>query len=101
MQITSTDLVELFLQKYGENGRLGPAPKMWVQFGYTIPIDFYEAALAKLIRPGTAWLDVGCGRFLFPQNEPLAKALAGICSVLVGVDPDKNVDENPYVHRRI
>ena len=101
MQITKTDLAQVFQQKYRQNGPLGPAPKMWVRFGYTVPSDFYEAALAKLVRAGSAWLDVGCGRFIFPQNEPLARRLAGVCTILVGIDPDRNLEDNPFVHRRV
>jgi hypothetical protein len=43
---------------------------------------------------------VGCGRSLFPSNDNLAKLLSDRCSVLVGVDPDPTLLENPYVHRK-
>ena len=49
----------------------------------------------------TDWLDVGCGRSIFPANAKLARILADRCRLLVGVDPDDTLDENPYVHERV
>ena len=46
------------------------------------------------------WLDVGCGRYVFPNNINLARILADRCALLVGVDPDETIDENAVVHRR-
>ena len=59
------------------------------------------ATLDQLVAPGCAWLDVGCGRHILPGNSALARSLAGRCEVLVGVDPDPTIDENPFVHRRV
>jgi SAM-dependent methyltransferase len=71
------------------------------RFGYFTPDDFYEAVLSGLVTPDTRWLDVGCGRNIFPSNLPLSRELSSRCRRLVGVDPDQNILENPYVHTRI
>ena len=42
----------------------------------TLPDDVYEATIAKLVEPGCAWIDIGCGRDIFPGNYGLAKELA-------------------------
>jgi 2-polyprenyl-3-methyl-5-hydroxy-6-metoxy-1,4-benzoquinol methylase len=101
MQITKDELDQVFRLKYGDNNHLGPVPRMWQQFGYTVTDNFYEAAITKLVQPGSFWLDVGCGRSIFPQNGRLAEKLASRCGLLVGVDPDANLDENPFVHKRV
>jgi SAM-dependent methyltransferase len=54
----------------------------------------------KLVDANTEWLDVGCGRHLFRNNKPLAHLLSTRCRLLVGVEPDDTLDENPYVHER-
>jgi hypothetical protein len=41
---------------------------------------YYEAVVAKLVRPESQWLDVGCGRGVFPSNPRLAQTLAKRCS---------------------
>jgi SAM-dependent methyltransferase len=46
------------------------------------------------------WLDVGCGRCVFPSNVNLARVLSNRSAFLVGVDPDETIDENTFVHRR-
>ncbi|HEX8201004.1 MAG TPA: methyltransferase domain-containing protein [Isosphaeraceae bacterium] len=71
------------------------------RFGYFTPDDVYEAVVDSLVAEGSSWVDVGCGRDLLPGNRPLAKALAARCALLVGVDPDPTIEENPFVHRRI
>lgn len=97
---TEADLAEMFLLKYGEPSRRGWAPRLWARHGYFTPDDVYEALIAKILVEGCAWADVGCGRDIFPSNRALARRLADRCGVLLGVDPDDNLDENPYVHER-
>jgi Methyltransferase domain len=81
--------------------RLGWGPRLRKWFGYYTPDDVYEALVEQLVTPRTTWLDVGCGRFLFPSNPPLAKSLSERCKLLVGVDPDATIEENQVVHRRV
>jgi len=50
------------------------------------------------VTPATRWLDVGCGRHLFPSNPKLSRRLADRCARLVGIDPDGTLAENPYSH---
>jgi SAM-dependent methyltransferase len=70
-------------------------------FGHFNPDDHYEALVDSLVGARTRWLDVGCGRNLFPSNEALARLLASRCNRLVGVDPDATLDENPFVHEKV
>jgi SAM-dependent methyltransferase len=74
---------------------------MRLRFNYFNPDDYYEATVAKLVKGGCNWLDVGCGRHVFPSNARLARILADRCALLVGVDPDETVNENPFVHQRV
>ncbi|HEX3653478.1 MAG TPA: class I SAM-dependent methyltransferase [Rhizomicrobium sp.] len=74
---------------------------MRAQFGYRTPDDWYEAYLLECVSSDTSWLDVGCGRFLFPSNGRTALLLASRCKLLVGLDPGNNIDDNPYVHERV
>jgi hypothetical protein len=48
----------------------------------------------------TTWLDIGCGRNIFPENKKLARQLSDRCECLVGVDPDETIQENPFVHEK-
>lgn len=68
------------------------------RFNYFNPDDHYEALIEFLVEEETTWLDIGCGRNLFPSNHHLAKVLSKRCRLLVGVDPDDTIKENPYVH---
>ena len=97
---TRADLERVCLLKYGAPEAHGWGPRMRLRRGYFTPDEVYEALVLGLIRPGCAWADVGCGRDVFPDNRPLARLLADRCGVLVGIDPDDNLDENPFVHRR-
>ncbi|HLU40459.1 MAG TPA: methyltransferase domain-containing protein [Planctomycetota bacterium] len=94
-------LAAVFVQKYGTDERLGWGPAMRRRFGYHNPDDHYEAVVRALVDERTRWLDVGCGRELFPSNRSLAAELAARCARLVGVDPDATLDENRYVHERV
>lgn len=95
------ELEELFLQKYGRPEEVGWAPRRNWQFGYYLPADFYEALVAKAVFNGCAWIDIGGGRSIFPQNPELVRALVARCSVVVAVDPSANVHQNAYVHQRV
>jgi 2-polyprenyl-3-methyl-5-hydroxy-6-metoxy-1,4-benzoquinol methylase len=97
---TPEALAEVFRSRFGNPDALGPVPKLWHRRGYFPPDVFYEAVVANLVRPGAAWLDVGCGRDVFPGNADLARGLAGRCGTLVGVDPDETIEENPFVHAK-
>lgn len=94
-------LAKVFAQKYGRAPNLGWGPAMRQRFAYYNPDDHYEAAVCDLVTPDTRWLDVGCGRELFPSNRHLAAELAQRCRRLVGVDPDVTLAENPFVHERV
>lgn len=94
------DLMAVFDGKYRREAELGWGPKTRLAYGYFNPDDHYEAIVNKLVRPGTAWADVGCGRDIFPSNPGLARALATRSGFVFGVDPDSNVRENPFVHER-
>lgn len=81
--------------------RLGWGVTMRQRAGYHLPDAYYEAMVARLCQSGVTWLDVGCGRDLFPHNRPLAETLAARCGRVVGVDPDDTIDENEHLHERI
>lgn len=94
-------LGEICRLKYGELDLQGWGPRMRRRFSYHTPDDVYEAMLDSLLAPGASWLDVGCGRDLFPNNRPLGQALAARCGLLVGVDPSPTIAENPDVHEAV
>ena len=94
-------LAQIFALKYGSDAQLGWGPRLRREHGYDNPDDWYEALLAGICVPGLRWLDIGCGRELFPNNRPLARLLAARVGRLVGLDPDPTLQENPYVHERI
>lgn len=93
-------LRQMFARRYGRGPRLGWGPRRRQRSGYYTPDDYYEALVAGLVVPGVQWLDVGCGRELFPNNLGLAEALSKRCRRLVGVDPDPTLWENPWVHEK-
>lgn len=97
---TEDQLRRLFELKYDVQ-RMGWDPRMRRRFGYYSPDDWYEALVARLVTEGSKWLDVGCGRNLFPSNRALAEKLSKLAGLLVGVDPDPTIEENPYVHEKI
>ena len=94
-------LRQMFHRRYGPVDRLGWGPRMRLACGYYTPDDVYEAMVAGLVVPGTTWLDVGCGRELFPNNLGLAEILSKRCARLTGVDPDPTLRENPWVHQKV
>jgi 2-polyprenyl-3-methyl-5-hydroxy-6-metoxy-1,4-benzoquinol methylase len=96
--VTQERLREVFKRKYGEGDPAGWSPRLRRQFGYFNPDDIYEATVDSLVTPDTAWLDVGCGRDVFPSNQKMAQALADRCRILVGLDPSENIEENRVIH---
>jgi SAM-dependent methyltransferase len=99
--LSTADLRERVLLRHdGDPARYGWATRMRLDFDYFTPDEVYEALVDRLVTPGCAWLDVGCGRAVFPSNERLARALAARSALLVGVDPDETIEENAIVHRR-
>ena len=95
------ELVDLFDLKYRGSGSLGTDPARRLRFGYFNPDDYYEALLRRLVQSKTRWLDVGCGRNLFPSNRALARELSERAALLVGVDPDATIHENAFVHQKV
>src|SRR5712672_1652656 len=95
-----TQLQQVFRGKYGPPDRLGWGPQLRQHYQYFNPDDWYEAVVASLVVRGTQWLDVGCGHELFPSNPELARLLAARAGLLVGVDPDPSLQQNPYVHQK-
>jgi 2-polyprenyl-3-methyl-5-hydroxy-6-metoxy-1,4-benzoquinol methylase len=87
--------------KYGPEATRGWTPLLREKFGYISPADLYEATLFGLIRTETEWLDVGCGRNVFPTNPDAARRLSRTCRLLVGIDPSENVHDNEFVHERV
>ena len=97
---SSGDLFQVFLQKHGEPSKVGPVPRRRHAHGYYLPADFYEALVANLVVDGCAWVDVGGGHQIFPENPGLSRQLVDRCSTVVAVDPSDNVHRNPFVHER-
>ena len=95
------DLRELFASKYGDAATIGWGPRRRLAFGYFHPAEYYEALVQKLVVPDMDWIDIGCGRSLFPSNDALALTLSRRVRRLVGVDPSGNIDVNPYVHEGV
>jgi SAM-dependent methyltransferase len=98
--IAEQNLPFILRLKYGPPDRLGPSPRLRRWFGYSSPDDWYEAAVAGLVTATTTWLDVGCGRNVFPSNRAAAKLLAERCRLLVGIDPSDNIHANDIIHER-
>jgi SAM-dependent methyltransferase len=93
-------MAALLEMKYGPPDGQGWSPRLRARFGHQSPDDWYEATLFELVGPDTAWLDVGCGRKLFPANPEAARRLSATCRFLMGVDPSPNGPDNPFVHDR-
>ncbi|HJS87189.1 MAG TPA: class I SAM-dependent methyltransferase [Acetobacteraceae bacterium] len=100
MSAHASAIDQVLALKYGPPERMGWGPALRRRFRYRTPDDWYEALLFDLIGEETEWLDVGCGRTVFPSNPAGAAVLARRCRLLVGLDPSDNVRENPLLHER-
>jgi SAM-dependent methyltransferase len=101
LELTRTEMDECVRFHYGNPDSLGPNPRLWRQYAYYLPDDFYEAMVSKLVQAESLWLDIGCGRDLFPNNPSLAKTLSSRCALLVGLDPDDNIQDNRWLHEAV
>jgi len=99
--VTSDDLERVFRMKYPDPTRWGWGPHIRRRFNHFTPDDYYDALVMRLVTPRCTWLDVGCGRHVFPNNAALARLLADRAECLVGIDPDPAIEENAVVHRRV
>lgn len=99
--LTEDELNRIFRLRYELQDELGSTPATYKRFGYHTPESYYEALVDRLVSNKTDWLDVGCGRALFPSNPALAQELAERCHHLVGVDPAPTILENAIVHEAI
>lgn len=95
--VGAQELEAIFEEKYRNADGLGSTPTLYARHGYHSPDDYYEAILARIIDENCRWADVGCGHMLFPSNPRLAKRLSQQCKRLVGIDPDPNINDNPYI----
>lgn len=95
------ELEALFRSKYGDPETTGGAPRRRFRFGYFSPADIYESVVSRRVTKGCAWLDVGGGHAIFPENPDLARALVARCAKVVAVDPSENVLRNDFVHERV
>src|SRR6185437_10277966 len=100
LEPTLEDLMAIYKIKYYRFGEPGWGPRMRLAFGYFTPDDYYEALIAKLVTPGCAWADVGCGRDTFPSHPDLARELGRRAGFVLGIDPDPNIHENEIVSER-
>lgn len=91
---SSSELDHYVRQKYGQPESMDVSPSLRYRHRYVAADDVYEALVSRLVTPSTRWLDVGCGRDIFPSNLDGARALAQEAKCLVGVDPDDNVQDN-------
>jgi SAM-dependent methyltransferase len=91
----------IFRRKHGPLRLTGWGPRTRSHFGYFTPDEHYEAVVARHVKDGCAWLDVGGGRDLFPDNAAFAHELAQRCRLLVAVDPSDTLDENRLAHQRV
>jgi len=98
---TAAALERVFGLKVKDLAKAGWGPRIARRFDYYTPDDHYEALMLRLVSDGMAWLDVGCGRAIFPSNPDLARLLANRVRVLVGIDPDETLEENEFVHERV
>ena len=97
IRLTDADARAVYDGKYGNKPDLGWGPRLRLSFNYFSPDEYYEAMVGKLVSEGCNWAEVGCGRDVFPSNPDLANELASRAGKLLGIDPDPNVKENPFV----
>lgn len=95
--LSRDELMAIYNVKYFRFGQPGWGPRLRLSFNHFSPDDHYEALVARVVTPACAWLDVGCGRDIFPSHPDLARELCARADYVLGVDPDENVKENPYI----
>ncbi len=88
----------VFRFTYGSNPK-GKAPQIRKKFAYFTPEDYYQAAIVSILKRQDKWLDIGCGRDIFPDNPRLAQVLTSRTKETVGVDPSPNVRDNKFLNR--
>ena len=86
----------LFRFTYGRDPK-GEGPRIRKKFAYFTPEDYYQASIVSLLKRNDKWLDIGCGRNIFPDNERLARVLTKRAKETVGVDPSPNVLDNEFL----
>jgi SAM-dependent methyltransferase len=91
-------LENIWQDKYGSSPDLGWGPRLRRWFGHYNPDDHYEALVDQLVQQGCNWAEVGCGRDIFPSNPALARRLIARCSHVLGIDPDENIKDNPFLN---
>ncbi|MGQ0652118.1 MAG: class I SAM-dependent methyltransferase [Betaproteobacteria bacterium] len=94
---SAEELRRIYDIKYCRKGEPGWSPRLRLRFRYFTPDDHYEAVVAASVKEGCTWADVGCGRDIFPHNPDLAVQLAKRCSFVLGIDPDRNILDNPFL----
>jgi 2-polyprenyl-3-methyl-5-hydroxy-6-metoxy-1,4-benzoquinol methylase len=98
---TQQEIESTFRSKHAPLDQAGWSPKRRYRFRYYQPADVYESLVAKNVRPGCRWIDVGGGRTIFPDHAALARELVGRCEHVVAVDPSVNVLANNLVSQRV
>jgi SAM-dependent methyltransferase len=94
-------LERIWALRYGHTPEVGWGPTLRRRFGYSTPDEIYEAVVLELASTRAAWVDIGCGKTPFPGNPALAGLLSKRAPLLVGLDQDSTIEQNPYVHRRV
>ena len=97
MAPTDEELRRIFDGKYSGQQDLGWGPRTRIRFGHFSPDEHYETLIGSLVAPGCSWIDIGCGRDIFPSNPGLALELSKRARHVFGVDSDQNIDENPFL----
>jgi len=99
MKYTLEHFVKLvFRYTYGRKPK-GWGPFIRQKYDYCTPEDYYQASIVSILKEGDKWLDIGCGRDIFPSNNKLAKILTSRAKEMVGVDPSPNVLDNDLLNR--
>lgn len=88
------ELREIYDAKYRNKASLGWGPQTRLRFKYFSPDEQYEAVVSKLLQEDCSWVDIGCGREIFPSNPGLADVLSKRAGYVLGIDPDQNIYEN-------
>lgn len=96
-EIANSELQATYDDKYPTTKELGWGPVLRRRYGYITPDEYYETVVDKVITENCSWADIGCGRDIFPSNRALEATLAARARRILGIDPDANIDQNPYI----